>query len=87
MVNWHHQAKTNPGTIVGESTKAEIRKDGLYIETLQGHFNLIQDGIFGVLTEEAVKAFQIKNNSSCYYKRRLDYCRTAYKLGKFIIKL
>lgn len=33
LVNWHHQAKTNPGTIVGEPTKAEIRKDGLYIET------------------------------------------------------
>lgn len=33
MVNWHHQAKTCPGTIVGEPTKAEIRKDGLYIET------------------------------------------------------
>ena len=33
MVNWHHQARTNPGTIVGEPTKAEIRKDGLYIET------------------------------------------------------
>ena len=33
MVNWHHQAKTCPGTIVGEPTKAEIRKEGLYIET------------------------------------------------------
>ena len=33
LVNWHHQAKTNPGTIVGEPTKAEIRKEGLYIET------------------------------------------------------
>jgi len=33
FVNWHHQAKTNPATIVGEPTKAEIRKDGLYIET------------------------------------------------------
>ena len=33
LVNWHHQAKTNPGTIVGEPTKAEVRKDGLYIET------------------------------------------------------
>jgi hypothetical protein len=33
MVNWHHQAKTNPGTIVGEPTKAEIRDEGLYIET------------------------------------------------------
>lgn len=33
LVNWHHQAKTCPATIVGEPTKAEIRKDGLYIET------------------------------------------------------
>lgn len=33
MVNWHHQAKTCPATIVGEPTKAEIRKEGLYIET------------------------------------------------------
>jgi hypothetical protein len=33
MVNWHHQAKTCPATIVGEPVKAEIRKDGLYIET------------------------------------------------------
>ena len=33
LVNWHHQARTHPGTIVGEPTKAEIRKEGLYIET------------------------------------------------------
>lgn len=33
MVNWHHQAKTCPATIVGEPTKADIRKEGLYIET------------------------------------------------------
>lgn len=33
MVNWHHQAKGSPATIVGEPSKAEIRKDGLYIET------------------------------------------------------
>lgn len=33
MVNWHHQAKDKPATIVGEPSKAEIRKDGLYIET------------------------------------------------------
>lgn len=34
MVNWHHQAKTCPATIVGEPTKAEIKKEGLYIETM-----------------------------------------------------
>lgn len=33
MVNWHHQAKGQPAAIIGEPTKAEIRKDGLYIET------------------------------------------------------
>jgi hypothetical protein len=32
-VNWHHQAKGQPATIIGEPSKAEIRKDGLYIET------------------------------------------------------
>ena len=33
VVNWHHQAKGNPGAIIGEPSKAEIRKEGLYIET------------------------------------------------------
>ena len=33
MVNWHHQAKGQPAAIIGEPSKAEIRKDGLYIET------------------------------------------------------
>lgn len=33
IVNWHHQAKGNPGAIIGEPSKAEIRKEGLYIET------------------------------------------------------
>lgn len=31
---------------------------GSEIKTLQGCLNLIQDGIFGVLTEESVKEFQ-----------------------------
>ena len=30
FVNWHHQAKTNPGCIVGEPIEARIQKDGLY---------------------------------------------------------
>lgn len=34
MVNWHHQAKGQPATIIGEPTKAEIRPEGLYIETV-----------------------------------------------------
>ena len=33
MVNWHHQAKEHPDTIIGEPTKAEIRPEGLYLET------------------------------------------------------
>lgn len=34
LVNWHHQAKGQPATIIGEPRAAEIRKDGLYIETV-----------------------------------------------------
>lgn len=33
VVNWHHQAKGQPGAIIGEPIKAEIRPQGLYIET------------------------------------------------------
>lgn len=33
MVNWHHQAKGQPATIIGEPSKAEITPEGLYIET------------------------------------------------------
>jgi len=33
LVNWHHQAKGQPSTIIGEPTTAEIRPEGLYIET------------------------------------------------------
>jgi hypothetical protein len=33
FVNWNHQAKTNPGAIIGEPTAAEVRPEGLYIET------------------------------------------------------
>ena len=34
---------------------------GSEVKTLQGYLNLIQDGIFGVLTEESVKEFQSSN--------------------------
>lgn len=34
MVNWHHQTKGQPSAIIGEPSKAEIRKDGLYLETI-----------------------------------------------------
>lgn len=33
FVNWHHQSKTSPSAIIGEPTFAEIRKEGLWIET------------------------------------------------------
>lgn len=33
IVNWHHQAKNSPMAIIGEPSKAEIKKEGLYIET------------------------------------------------------
>jgi len=33
IVNWHHQVKGQPKTIIGEPTKAEIKPEGLYIET------------------------------------------------------
>ena len=33
MVNWHHQAKDQPAAIIGEPIKAEIRPEGLYVET------------------------------------------------------
>lgn len=34
IVNWHHQAKGQPAAIIGEPTMAELRPEGLYIETL-----------------------------------------------------
>lgn len=34
FVNWHHQSKNKPKTIVGEPSLAEIRPDGLYVECL-----------------------------------------------------
>ena len=36
---------------------------GSEVKTLQGCLNLIQDGIFGVLTEESVKEFQSSQSS------------------------
>jgi hypothetical protein len=33
VVNWHHQAKDQPATIIGEPTKVELRPDGFYVET------------------------------------------------------
>lgn len=32
FINWNHQSKTNPNTVIGEPTKAEITEKGLYIE-------------------------------------------------------
>lgn len=33
IVNWHHQATNSPGSIIGEPSKAEVNKNGFYIET------------------------------------------------------
>ena len=33
VVNWHHQAKDQPATIVGEPTRVELRPEGFYVET------------------------------------------------------
>lgn len=33
LVNWHHQAKNAPASIIGEPSLAELRKDGFYVET------------------------------------------------------
>lgn len=33
VVNWHHQAKDQPATIVGEPSKVELRPEGFYVET------------------------------------------------------
>jgi hypothetical protein len=33
LVNWHHQTKNSPAAIIGEPYKAEIQKDGFYVET------------------------------------------------------
>jgi hypothetical protein len=32
VINWHHQSKNSPSAIIGEPHKAEIRKDGFYVE-------------------------------------------------------
>lgn len=32
VVNWHHGAKNNPDTIIGEPTKVELTNKGLYME-------------------------------------------------------
>lgn len=33
MVNWHHQAKNSPASIIGEPSKVELRPEGLWIES------------------------------------------------------
>lgn len=43
IVNWHHQAKSNPEAIIGEPSKVELTKKGLYIESdLYGDSDLAQ---------------------------------------------
>lgn len=42
-------------------TTLKLGSKGNEVKTLQGKLNLIEDGIFGPITEEAVKDFQSKN--------------------------
>lgn len=34
VINWHHGTKKSAATIIGEPSKAEIRDDGFYVETV-----------------------------------------------------
>lgn len=34
LVNYNHQSKNDPSSIIGEPTKAEIRKEGMYVEAM-----------------------------------------------------
>lgn len=45
---------------------------GSDVKTLQGYLNLIQDGIFGVLTEESVKEFQSSNGLTAQWVHESD---------------
>lgn len=47
-LNWHHQAKTDPTAIVGEPTKAEVTKDGLYIEGILYADSKTAQGIYSL---------------------------------------
>lgn len=57
FLNWHHQAKNDPNSIIGEPTKAEIRPEGLYIEGFLYPENQIAQAVWNT-------AQTLKNNSS-----------------------
>jgi hypothetical protein len=63
LVNWHHQAKNSPKTIIGEPHLVEIRKDGLYVET-----DLYPSS---ELAQEVYELAQVMENDS--KTRRLGY--------------
>lgn len=63
FLNWHHQAKNNPEALIGEPTKAEIRKEGLYIEGILYPDNKIAQSVW-----ETAKTLE-KNSST----RRLGF--------------
>lgn len=62
-LNWHHQAKSDPNAIVGEPTRAEITKDGLYIEGELYRDSKVAQGIF-----DLAKTLESRNS-----KRRLGF--------------
>lgn len=48
VLNWHHQQKSSPAAIIGEPTKAEIRKDGLYLEGILYKDSELAKQVFGL---------------------------------------
>lgn len=62
FINWHHQSKDNPASIIGEPTKAEKRPEGLYIET-----ELYED------SDMAKKVYNLAKTLSKSKNRRLGF--------------
>ena len=63
LVNWHHGAKTNPETIIGEPSVAELRKGGLYVEA-----ELYKDSVMAKNVYDLAKVME-KNSKT----RRLGF--------------
>lgn len=53
VVNWHHGAKNNPETIIGEPTKVEMRPEGMYVEV-----DLYKDSSMGKKVYELAKTLE-----------------------------
>ena len=61
--NWHHMAKSDPSAIIGEPTKAENRKEGLYVEGILYNDSAIAKSVYDT-------AQMLQNNSQ---NRRLGF--------------